>query len=164
MYFVYICACIYTALCLALITSVQSGAAWECPSAADALHTTNPTSQHTVTDKDLTAPRSAKTSIRGSMYNGFCFVMRCSLFMLSLLCRDALSSGLPGLTFVGYGYGNSASVTVGYGVAASDPLLPCRTATTLVPPLCSHCMYHIESAASITCPSCHEVYFCLQIH
>lgn len=89
----------------------------------------------------------------------WCSLMRCSLFMIAVLCRDALSSGLPGLTFIGYG--DSASVTVGYGVAALEPLLPCRTATTLVSPFCSHQTYHVVSAASITCPSCREVAYCL---
>ncbi len=41
-------------------------------------------------------------------------------------CRDALSAGPPGLKFVAYG--NSTSVTTGYGVAAAVPLVPCTTA------------------------------------
>ena len=40
-------------------------------------------------------------------------------------CRDALSVGPPGLEFVSYG--NSTSVTTGYGVAAAVPLVPCTT-------------------------------------
>ncbi|KAL0024407.1 hypothetical protein WJX79_011128 [Trebouxia sp. C0005] len=48
-----------------------------------------------------------------------------------VLCstRDALSTGLPGLEFIAYG--NSTSVTTGYGVAAAIPLVPCTTADSL---------------------------------
>ena len=60
-----------------------------------------------------------------------CFACHCQCSW-ALLCRDALSSGLPGLTFVGYS--NSTSVSVGYGIPASEPLLPCSTASTTVPP------------------------------
>lgn len=38
--------------------------------------------------------------------------------------RDALTQGLPGLEFVEYG-NVSTSVTTGYGLAATVPLLPC---------------------------------------
>lgn len=48
------------------------------------------------------------------------------------VCRDALSQGQPGLTF--RADGNSTSVTVGYGAAASEPLLPCSTANATVSP------------------------------
>ena len=41
------------------------------------------------------------------------------------MSRDALSQGPPGLVFVTYG--NSTSVTTGYGVAAAVPLVPCAT-------------------------------------
>ena len=44
----------------------------------------------------------------------------------TIACRDALSAGPPGLEFVAYG--NSTSVTTGYGVAAAVPLVPCTTA------------------------------------
>ncbi|DBA80580.1 TPA: hypothetical protein ACH3X1_007841 [Trebouxia sp. C0004] len=45
-----------------------------------------------------------------------------------VLCgtRDALSAGPPGLEFVAYG--NSTSVTTGYGVDAAVPLVPCTRA------------------------------------
>ena len=42
---------------------------------------------------------------------------------LRLMCRDALSVGPPGITFVSYG--NFTSVSTGYGVAAAVPLVPC---------------------------------------
>ncbi|KAL0024068.1 hypothetical protein WJX79_002467 [Trebouxia sp. C0005] len=50
--------------------------------------------------------------------DGTCSTVACDL-------RDALVQGPPGLTFVDYG--NSTSVTTGYGVATSVPLLPCTS-------------------------------------
>jgi len=47
------------------------------------------------------------------------------LYVSAVICRDALVQGPPGLTFVAYG--NSTSVTTGYGVATSVPLLPCTS-------------------------------------
>ncbi|KAL0020772.1 hypothetical protein WJX77_012245 [Trebouxia sp. C0004] len=49
--------------------------------------------------------------------DGTCSSIACNL-------RDALVQGPPGLQFVAYG-NSSTSVTTGYGVAATVPLLPC---------------------------------------
>ena len=53
-----------------------------------------------------------------------------------VICRDALVQGPPGLTFVAYG--NSTSVTTGYGVATSVPLLPCTSISNVSVPYLVH--------------------------
>ena len=76
----------------------------------------------------------------------------------AVICRDALVQGPPGLTFVAYG--NSTSVTTGYGVATSVPLLPCTSISNvsvhyLVHPL--HLACDQQLPAPETCIPLHSI-------
>ena len=55
---------------------------------------------------------------------------------IAVICRDALVQGPPGLIFVAYG--NFTSVTTGYGVTTSVPLLPCTSISNVTVPYLVH--------------------------
>ena len=105
-------------------------------SALSCIHTTctRYQSQYHSASRTLVSPEyvyANKASLHGSRKLNACLqrnrqplcVMIVLRAALRLMCRDALSVGPPGLTFVSYG--NSTSVTTGYAVAAAVPLVPC---------------------------------------